>query len=146
MDVLNCSIGKCKNEAKIQGMCLNHYKHFVIHGDPEYREHRKCLHEECGNKAIIGVFCRKHHPRKSQPSKKIPCSIEGCYGEHLAKGYCSKHYQKFCVISEKLKRSIIEMRNVYADMQPIEFAQMYSRKYKVLLEKVLYVVNELSES
>lgn len=24
------------------------------------------------------------------------CSVEGCEGQHLAKGLCSKHYQRFC--------------------------------------------------
>lgn len=40
------------------------------------------------------------------------CSVEGCNGKHLAKGYCDKHYRQIRKYGHILERTIYDKNNV----------------------------------
>ena len=40
------------------------------------------------------------------------CSVEGCNGKHVAKGYCSKHYQQMKRYGQILDRTIYDSNEI----------------------------------
>jgi hypothetical protein len=55
------------------------------------------------------------------------CSVTGCTGKYLAKGYCSKHYQHIRFYGKILERTQYDLNNYWFDGN-ICYMQIYDRK------------------
>jgi hypothetical protein len=57
----------------------------------------------CGGPCRSGELCGKHAAARRRDTETRPCSIAGCTGRLVAKGYCVKHYQRFTTHGDPLK-------------------------------------------
>jgi hypothetical protein len=73
-----CLVETCKLPILYGGFCQNHYRRFIVHGDPEYEP--------------IG-----------RPYGTKGCKVDGCENKHNAKGYCNKHYMRWKNYGDPLK-------------------------------------------
>lgn len=114
-----CSIASCNRPPVGRGWCSMHYGRWRKHGDPlvtfgpggwdggRERNHRICLVEECGRKAIYktGGVCRSHYERwkrngdliyrrSPSPPGGTVCAVPNCSRRAASGGLCSLHYAR----------------------------------------------------
>lgn len=100
--------------------CISSLEHMVFIADQVQqrgstgrpRLGTQCVVEGCQDEHVAKNYCARHYANvlrkkgstlgSAQPllqvappgwrGKHALCTVEGCQGEHIAKGYCSKHY------------------------------------------------------
>lgn len=107
-----CTIENCDRKHWSRGLCRNHYAAWRRAGQKEVlrearqREVRIC--EQCDGpippeRRANVMFCSPQCKRRAQydkqkanpePKQNPPCSVDGCETPYMAKGLCSKHYNR----------------------------------------------------
>jgi hypothetical protein len=64
--VVTCEAEECTRRSRVKGLCPRHYQQLRRHG---------CL-----------------RPETEHGQYKPTCSMKGCKGKTVARGYCRKHY------------------------------------------------------
>lgn len=62
-----CSIDKCNNTHKARGYCIQHWRKWYTHGDPNWERPKfvpkKCRHDTCSADAKAWGYCKTHAMR-----------------------------------------------------------------------------------
>lgn len=68
-----CDMDGCDKRHKAKGLCSTHHMRYLIHGDPNFANHKHgvrgiatCLAEGCEDKALTKGFCNTHYLRNKK--------------------------------------------------------------------------------
>ena len=120
-----CKYYNCENNVVANNMCNKHYKKAIKIAIDKENKTIRCKINFCGLPAHLIELCHRHYDL--QYSEKyaevvevegkfiLTCKIEGCSGQHRARGLCIKHYNKWHTENTDEKCSIEGCeKNTYA--------------------------------